>query len=65
MTPVDESHFITVDGDNWSDVYYEDIRILRIYPQDTPDGDVSAAAARMAENLQTWAAVQKKRAEKK
>lgn len=63
--PVDESHFITVDGDNWSDVYYEDIRILRIYPQDTPDGDVSAAAARMAENLQTWAAVQKKRAEKK
>jgi Zn-dependent protease with chaperone function len=59
--PVDESHFITVDGDNWSDVYYEDIRIMRVYPQDVLDGNVSGAAARMAESLQHWAAEQKKR----
>ena len=31
---LDESHFMTVDGDRWSDVYYEDIRVLRVYPQD-------------------------------
>ena len=28
---------MTVDGDSWTDVYYEDIRVLRVYPQDNQE----------------------------
>lgn len=54
--PVDESHFLTVDGDNWSDVYYEDIRILRVYPQDNlTNGSTGELALSVAGKLQQWA----------
>jgi Zn-dependent protease with chaperone function len=60
--PVDETHFITVDGDNWTDVYYEDIRIMRYYPVDSRQGEApSQAAVAVTESLQQWAAIAKKR----
>jgi len=53
---LDESHFLTMDGDNWSDVYYEDIRILRVYPQDNQqDGRPGELARQIAGKLQDWA----------
>lgn len=54
--PLDESHFLTVDGDNWSDLYYEDIRVLRVYPQDNQKtGNPSELAVELAGKLQQWA----------
>ena len=54
--PIDETHFITADGDNYSDVYYENTRIVRIYPQDCPPGqNVSDYANVIATQLQQWA----------
>lgn len=60
-SPLDESHFLTMDGDNWSDIYYEDIRVLRVYPQDNQKtGNPSELAIELAGRLQQWAeAVQK------
>ena len=54
--PLDESHFLTVDGDTWSDIYYEDIRVLRVYPQDNQQtGSTSDLALDIAGRLQQWA----------
>ena len=54
--PVDESHFITVDGDGYSDVYYEDIKIMRLYPQDNlAQETLSDYAGLVAAHLQKWA----------
>lgn len=54
--PLDESHFLTVDGDNWSDIYYEDIRVLRVFPQDNQaTGNPSELALDIAGKLQQWA----------
>ena len=57
--PVDESHFITVDGDGFTDIYYEDIRILRVYTADNSGGayeNLSDFAGNVAAKLQEWAA---------
>lgn len=54
--PVDETHFITVDSDNYTDVFYENTRIVRIYPQDCPEGKTpSSYAGEVAARLQEWA----------
>lgn len=54
--PIDETHFITADSDNYSDVYYENTKILRIYPQDCPPGqNFSEYATNIAAQLQQWA----------
>lgn len=54
--PVDESHFRTVDGDNWSDIYYEDVRLLRVYPQDNiQNGNTGEMALSIVGKLQQWA----------
>lgn len=55
---LDESHFMTVDGDRWSDVYYEDIRVLRVYPQDNQEnGNTGELALKIAGRLQEWARI--------
>lgn len=55
---LDESHFMTVDGDRWSDVYYEDIRVLRVYPQDNQEnGNTGELALKIAARLQAWAKI--------
>lgn len=55
---LDESHFMTVDGDRWSDVYYEDIRVLRVYPQDNQgNGNTGELALKIAGRLQEWARI--------
>lgn len=55
---LDESHFMTVDGDHWSDVYYEDIRVLRVYPQDNQEnGNTGELALKIAGRLQEWARI--------
>jgi len=54
--PIDDSHFITVDADNYTDVYYEDIRIVRLYPADTAGAkQLSDYAGDVAAQLQDWA----------
>lgn len=54
--PVDDTHFITVDADNYTDVFYEDIRICRLYPADTNGTQtLSEYAADVAVQLQAWA----------
>ena len=60
--PVDETHFITVDGDNWTDVYYEDIRLMRYFPADSrTEKTTGQGAAEVTESLQKWAEIAKKR----
>lgn len=55
---LDESHFMTVDGDRWSDVYYKDIRVLRVYPQDNQEnGNTGELALKIAGRLQEWARI--------
>lgn len=55
---LDESHFMTVDGDRWSAVYYEDIRVLRVYPQDNQEnGNTGELALKIAGRLQEWARI--------
>ena len=55
---LDESHFMTADGDRWSDVYYEDIRVLRVYPQDNQEnGNTGELALKIAGRLQEWARI--------
>lgn len=55
---LDESHFMTVDGERWSDVYYEDIRVLRVYPQDNQEnGNTGELALKIAGRLQEWARI--------
>ena len=55
---LDESHFMTVDGDRWSDIYYEDIRVLRVYPQDNQaTGNTGELALKIAGRLQDWAKI--------
>lgn len=55
---LDESHFMMVDGDRWSDVYYEDIRVLRVYPQDNQEnGNTGELALKIAGRLQEWARI--------
>ena len=54
--PVDESHFITVDSDKYSDIYYEDIKIMRLYPIDNLSApSLSDYAGQVAGFLQQWA----------
>jgi len=54
--PIDETHFITADSDNYSDVYYENTKIVRIYQQDCPPGqNFSDYANVVAGKLQQWA----------
>jgi hypothetical protein len=54
---VDGTHFISIDGDRSSDIYYEDIRILRFYDSDCALGEsLDEGAMRMTEQLQKWAA---------
>lgn len=53
---VDETRFLTVDGSYYSDIYYEDILILRVYEQDAQGyGSISGYAGAVAASLQEWA----------
>ncbi|MGL5206363.1 MAG: M48 family metallopeptidase [Acidaminococcaceae bacterium] len=53
---VDETHFLTVDDSFFSDIYYEDIHILRVYAQDAAGYDsISSYAGAVAAKLQNWA----------
>lgn len=53
---VDETRFLTMDGDYYSDIYYDDIRVLRVYEVDAAGYDsVSDYASAVAADLQEWA----------
>lgn len=59
--PIDETHFITADSDNYSDVYYENTKILRVFQQDCPPNvGFSDYAATLAAKLQQWAVTMNK-----
>ena len=54
--PVDETRFLTVDDSYFSDIYYDDIHILRVYEQDAAGYDsISSYAGAVAAKLQNWA----------
>ena len=54
--PVDETRFLTVDDSYFSDIYYEDIHVLRVYEQDAVGYDsISSYAGAVAAKLQNWA----------
>lgn len=54
--PVDETRFLTVDDSYFSDIYYDDIHILRVYEQDAAGYDsISSYAGAVAARLQNWA----------
>lgn len=53
---VDGTRFLTVDDGYFSDIYYDDIHVLRVYEQDAGGYDtISAYAAAVAARLQGWA----------
>lgn len=53
---IDETRFITVDDENYSDIYYEDIHVLRVYSEDASGfGSISDYAGAVALMLQDWA----------
>lgn len=53
---VDDTHFLTVDNDVYSDVYYEDIHLARFYGIDAVGfGSISDCAAAFAAQMQGWA----------
>ena len=52
---IDETRFITVDDENYSDIYYEDIHVLRVYSEDAYGfGSISDYAGAVALMLQDW-----------
>ena len=54
--PVDETRFLTVDDSYFSDIYYDDIHILRVYEQDAAGYDsISSYAGAVAAKFQNWA----------
>ena len=54
--PVDETRFLTVDDSDFSDIYYDDIHVLRVYEQDAAGYDsISNYAGAVAARLQNWA----------
>ena len=54
--PVDETRFLTVDDSDFSDIYYDDIHVLRVYEQDAAGYDsISSYAGAVAAKLQNWA----------
>lgn len=54
--PVDETRFLTVDDYYFSDIYYDDIHVLRVYEQDIDGYDsISGYAGTVAGRLQGWA----------
>ena len=54
--PVDETRFLTVDDSYFSDIYYDDIHVLRVYEQDAAGYDsISSYAGAVAAKLQNWA----------
>ena len=54
--PVDETRFLTVDDSYFSDIYYDDIHVLRVYEQDAAGYDsISSYAGAVAARLQNWA----------
>ena len=54
--PVDETRFLTVDDSDFSDIYYDDIHVLRVYEQDAAGYDsISSYAGAVAARLQNWA----------
>jgi len=53
---VDQTRFLTVDDSYFSDIYYDDIHVLRVYEQDAGGYDtIGAYAAAVAAKLQGWA----------
>jgi len=53
---VDETRFLTVDDSYFSDIYYDDIHVLRVYEQDADGYDsISRYAGVVAASLQDWA----------
>ena len=54
--PIDETRFLTVDDSYFSDIYYDDIHVLRVYEQDAAGYDsISSYAGAVAARLQNWA----------
>ncbi|HIU64460.1 MAG TPA: M48 family metalloprotease [Candidatus Avacidaminococcus intestinavium] len=52
---IDETRFITVDNYNYSDIYYDDIHVLRVYEEDAYGfGSISDYAGAVALMLQDW-----------
>lgn len=53
---VDETRFITIDNDGYTDVYYDDIRVVRLYDADNMGlPTLSDYAGEVAAKLQLWA----------
>ncbi|MDD4321124.1 MAG: M48 family metallopeptidase [Acidaminococcaceae bacterium] len=53
---VDETRFITIDNDGYTDVYYDDIRVVRVYNADNMEfPTLSDYAGEVAAKLQLWA----------
>lgn len=54
--PINTTHFVVYDNGNTSDIYYDDIQLYTIYPQDVPKNHtVSSYAALCADSFKLWA----------
>jgi len=52
---IDLNHFVVYDSGTTADIYYDDIQLYTIYPQDTPAGKtVGQYAASCTEQLKLW-----------
>lgn len=53
---INPSHFVVYDNGKTADIYYDDIQIYTIYPQDTTHNNTAGSqASQLVEKLQEWA----------
>lgn len=63
---VNPSHFVVYDHGKTADLYYEDIQLYTIYPQDLTKGHTAGSyAAQCLESLKAWAALANQKPTKK
>lgn len=53
---INPNHFVVYDNGRTADIYYEDIQLYTVYPQDVPAGSTAGNfAATCAESFKSWA----------
>ena len=62
---INPNHFVVFDNGKTADIYYDDIQIYTIYPQDTTHNNTAGSqASQLVEKLQEWALLVNKQQKK-
>ncbi|MCQ2373394.1 MAG: M48 family metalloprotease [Phascolarctobacterium sp.] len=63
---IDPNHFVVYDYGTTADIYYDDIQLYTVYPQDTQQNTTpGSCAANCVESLKTWANIANTQIDKK